>query len=498
MALMRAELDDLKAALVESDERVRSLERKVNEAEAKAYTDAERDRARTTARNIDDLNKDVASRMADKVGDGLGVVVDVYYDLKHIYEDAKEYFHPTGPHCGPAVPSSWFCPPPNQMCGPDYGINAWYETGGGRHARRLDRFDRMAHCLCKMMDAQYGQLTQVGGVPVSPACPYEPDRLKEECLTDPSGPNGAPRRPECLAYLKPGTFDADSWNAKICQAVQCPAFTFKFMKENGACECSPAPPEGGGGLPPCPNADFSLCYEEGGCGCLPLDSGSAPNGGLPGCQYNPAPDAFGGKDALVLRDPRDVFVNDFDNRRFMMIKSGNTPVGMPTLYKDSLPQMGTKLHVDTLLTVAPAQGESIDLQFYCSNREDNVNNLFSGQCRVSDQAAGVRGVCEVPLRPECFRSTKSTIEAVLNAPTSYKGRTGITQVRMAGFLTDTPPSRLLPICPRPAPDNTFGYVLYPNPSVVENNGTIYRFLTGTGTIPLLLNVPRELGPRTSL
>ncbi len=165
IAELELEQQRLRLALEKEQARLRALERQVNEAEQRRREEAMRDAANQIGDDTNDIVKDVAG--LNRV---IGFVVKMYIDVQELYKDTKEIFTPAEKHptCAPTSPGNIFCPSPdNQMCNPEFGITAWYETGMGRGGRPIQKADRLQHCLCKMQDAQYAALA--GGIPRDPA-----------------------------------------------------------------------------------------------------------------------------------------------------------------------------------------------------------------------------------------------------------------------------------------------------------------------------------------
>ena len=501
LAEMQLQLDEQRLALEKEQARLRALERQVNEAEQRRISDAQRDAAGQVTDDVNDLAKDVGG-----LNPVIGFLVNIYLDAEKLYKDTKEMFKPGEKHpaCAPTSPGNIFCPPAdNQMCNPEFGITAWYETGLGKGGRPIQKADRLQHCLCKMQDAQYAALA--GGIPgilpPSAACPDAPDSLKQDCLTNPFGPNDGPRR-ECLQFLRPGPVDVDTWQAKICQAVRCPAGEASYVMKDGSCDC--LRPDPVIGRPACPITAVGHCTEDNPapCFCQPLDGGAAPNGADPACRFDTTVAGFpGSKDDWIFKDPTAAVLHQFDaTNRLLMTRPGHTSLVTPNLYKNSFAQTGTTLRTDVLLATTPAVGQNVDLQLYCTNRGNNLINSYMGEVRLNTLTPGAIRSIDIPLnastRSACLNGAFN-FEFILNTPSSFTPRTGVGWWRFGGTLTATPAADLRPICPRPAPTNTVKLVDAINPVWTDLGGgatnpiPTWTFSSSLlGEIPRIISLPR--------
>jgi hypothetical protein len=433
--------------------------------------------------------------------------------------DAKDWFdltiaiaklnYLTAPPGGSSKPSCMYAPPAaqgicglgNQMCAPDFAPGGWYETSrpevvvdGPRLPRELNKADRLSHCLCDVMIAEYGVAGDRSAI--SAACPTEEERERHNCIMNPHGPHGEIKR-DCIKHLAPA-LDEDAWRAKACHAVRCPEQgQVPFVAGDGSCDCGRIDPTTGV-LPPCRATEIALCPPDnpGPCFCQPVDNGMTPNGGDPFCGRDVTTPGFvGAKDALILASPSDAFVHQFDaTRRLLMVRPGHTSVGLPTFYENTLPNLGTALRTEVVVGARPAVGQNIDLQVYCTNVENNLINAYMGECRLNSLTPGAPGNCDIQLNASVLAQCRTgdfDLEYVLNTASGYTAFTGISKASFIGTLTQTPTSDFIPACPRPSPTSGTRLVGGINPTWLRLGGsTTTPSVLWTLSSDLVAEIPR--------
>jgi hypothetical protein len=480
-------------------------DRGANQATQRAAGEAQADKPDGMFGALGDFAKAVLSFVP-----GIDTAID-YFDL--VMATGKLQYEVMGPTVLPdgrancfyaPAPAQTFCGLGNQMCGTDFAPGGWYQSSapglvfasGPPPVRELNKGDRLSHCLCDAMIANYGIAGDRSAI--SAACPTEEERERHNCIANPNGPTDAIDR-KCIRHLFP-SLDEDAWRAKICHAKRCPDGQVSFIDGgDGSCDCGTINPTTGR-LPPCRATEIALCPPDnpGPCFCQPFDGGTTPNGGDPFCGRDVTTPGFvGAKDALTLVNPTDAFIHQLDGtKRALMLRPGHTSVGMTTFFQNTVPNLGTVLRTEVSPGARPLQGQNVDLQAYCTNIGNNVHNAYMGECRLNSLTPGTFSNCDISLsasvRSDCMTGNFD-IEYVLNTATGYTAFTGIGSTGFAGTLTQTPANSFIPACPRPAPDNAIRLVEAVNPNWLRLGGGITNpSVLWTFSTELLGEVPRNV------
>jgi hypothetical protein len=319
-------------------------------------------------------------------------------------------------------------------------------------------------------------------------CPNPEEKLAQDCLANPWGPNDGPRR-ECLSLMEPKRIDDDVWLARMCQKIQCPPNEIRATTKDGACDCIAPPRVIGSPTAGCPIGQYAMCpFEEpNACLCLPPDLGSTPFGNNPVCRLDMA--AYPGSLEEWTVPSRDMLaVHRIGNDNFVMFETGRQPAisaVMPTFFRDAFTAVGTVIRPRAVISRARPASTNLDLQLYCHNPAQNLHHVAMGQCRLNGLTPGVPGSCDITLnasiRDRCMTGAFS-FEWTVQAPTSYVGSVGVGRFDFAGTMTATPSNRLFPLCPRPTttpapsptnptPDDPFITRLAPRPLWEAAGGT---------------------------
>jgi hypothetical protein len=342
--------------------------------------------------------------------------------------------------------------------------------------------------MCQLLDSNYAGATS-GLVPAG--CPTAEEKLRQDCLTTPQGPDDKPR-PECLRQLSPPG-DLHTWQTRICDKVKCfPGLVMKTT-DDGSCNCVATPmPDIGQGLP-CRLGTVMLCDGSGvdeSCGCPTFTRtgpGPVPIGNDPLCRYQTDDASWPGNlDGFTVLSPNDVFMHQHTaTERFAMIKPNRTLIS-PTIYRNTVsavPATGTsnpaKLRVKTLLTKAPPAGSNVTLQIYATSKDlpagtQPLLNQLIGQASLNALTPGTPTNVDIALDQTLIDRAFSGgsfrlgyyISATGGGATRYVG------VGSQQFIgNNTPLASPMPICPRPDPTNGLATIALYNPLSIATGGT---------------------------
>jgi len=327
----------------------------------------------------------------------------------------------------------------------------------------MDQTDRLQHCLCKAIEPLYGgNGDALPGMAMSKTCPSPSEKLAQECLSAPQGPDDNPMPSfQCRTLLQPKQTPDNVWTARVCDRETCPDGEVATTTADGtSCECRFEPPIVGGGLG-CPQANVALCLPDdtAPCLCEPIDFGNVPFGNDPTCRIDMT--AFPGSlDAWTLPDPGLIDLHTIGSASYLTFQTGvksQVSAVSPTFHRNTFPAVGPVMRSPAFISVPRPVSANLDVQLYCTNPGNNLFHGYMGQCRLNSLTPGTPGNCDITLtaslRNSCFEGGSGfTLEWDVQAPTVYKGFIGISGFTFQGTLQQTATSLLAPTCPRPPPD----------------------------------------------
>jgi hypothetical protein len=371
------------------------------------------------------------------------------------------------------------------QCNPELDMpnpSSWYVKGFGRTARPMVEENRVNHCLCEVLDSAYaGGSATVRGLQ-STMCPDPQERLAQECLDNPWGPDDG-RDPACvlLANSAQGPIDGDVLLGRMCDQIQCLRDEVKVVK-NGRCVCELPLPTGGGAAIPCRNGEISLCWDTDGgteCGC---DSFNAPNGGL-GCRLDTIRALT--KRELVLPDWDAAYSTRLNDVTDVLRLRSDTEITTRELDVREFPVRGDVLRADMVQfeRAATSGPNQVFVHAYYTNldpidpsgRLSNpapINNHFLGQCDLTAATTGQLTGCDFRLGtisnwPDQDSGARATVDLArlegrfavtwqVFSPDGYGSRVGLGPVRLAGNTVPLPTGGTFPDgcgpSPGPGPD----------------------------------------------
>lgn len=358
----------------------------------------------------------------------------------------------------------------------------------GAAPKAMTVFDRMDACYCEYMGAPvFGQ-----------DCMSPEERVRQECLSNPFGPDDAPR-PECLKLLRESSgLDMSALLAGMCKYTR-PNCDGAYVDINGKCGCPELQPAEDPGRV-CPNANVTDCgpdsvFDQRSCGCQPIDAGALPWGNNPLCGNDPRLSP-GGRDGFITRDPNDLLTNrlySFDGLEkvdFHMVRGGGyVPVVSPALYTRAFDKLGTVLQVDIKMPDAVASsGYRGAAQAYCTS--ENTNNHYLGQLELANLELGSAQTLEFPVSRQdldlCAGTDKAwRLEFAINSDPLTVDRLGLGAIRFAGTPVgvDEPLRQCPTPDPSPIPDVLTPFTPLPvtTPEVITDriaNPTTWTFSNG--------------------
>jgi hypothetical protein len=329
------------------------------------------------------------------------------------------------------------------------GSRGWYSRAPdfADRTRPQNVYDRVNHCLCKAIGNRL------------PTCDDPEERQKQDCLTNPFGPDDGPR-PECVRFLQPEQVDRDAIEARICTLIRPDCSNRDVMVTlDGKCGCAVGTGVAGSPLSPrCPAvidcADDAVLNEQT-CRCQPMNAGGTPFVQPAGCRVNVA-GTPGAIDRWTLSRPNAVNLNRIPvtingqtlTRDTLMFDRGFVAAALPVFRTQDYAQMGSKLFADVMIpTQTPPSGWRGVAQAHITI--GTVHNAFVSQTELSTLSPGVRRV-EFPLSStvqslltQAGKDVRVTY--ILNTDVNAPALTSIANFGFSGTPLGTPsPS---PTCP---------------------------------------------------
>lgn len=474
-----AEVNEVRRAMEERNRERAEIARETKVIQTPSPS-AEEQRAAAEARAIEEMRqegfRDLTQIAIDEAAGKVKLAFELYQALAKIFlgED-------------PGNPLK--LPENKKYCTPDFAPGGWYgipDTIGNlrieRNPRQMTQGDRLDHCLCMVMDRNYEDPLGATGIS-SAMCPSEEERVMQECLTAPLGPDDG-RKPHCFKDLMPADVLQDTWDARICAQKRCVENQMPATQPDGSCECERRDNAlGSSPQLPCRANEVARCTDDTTCNlCTRLDNGTIP-WVEPGCLNDPA--SFPGPlSHWILSNPDLVQIHTVNNQQLMMLGAapdGTNSVITPLQRKAGYTATGTQLVFDTMISRAPSVGQNLDIQLFCDNASRNLHRSpqitpSGSPCRMNSLAPGSAGTCTFNLNTDC-RGDGNVWEIVVQAPSSYRGVVGFGAPRMAGTLTTVPTDIVNPTCPRPAPNTLVPVV---NPLYDYVGGGLVRTLPAFG------------------
>jgi hypothetical protein len=348
------------------------------------------------------------------------------------------------------------CPSSTRCPGIDFagGGRGWFarEPDWRGFARSQNVYDRVNHCLC-----------QVLGNRAPGMCDDPVERQKQDCLTNPLGPDDGPRR-ECVMLMQPAQMDRDAIEARMCTMIRpdC-ADRDVIITLDGKCGCAPGLGTTGSPLSPrCPaviDCGEDAILNEKTCLCQPYHGGGTPFVQPLGCAVNTA--GFpGGLDQWQISTPDAVNLHRISAtsggqtrvRNTLAFNTGNIAAALPVFRTQDYGTMGERLFVDVAIPQqAPPSGWRGLVQAHVT--VGNVFNDFVGQVELSALQPGTRRV-EFALPSNVRTQLRAAnnhvrITYVFNTDVNAPARTSLINAGFTGTALSPPsPTPPCPMDPR--------------------------------------------------
>lgn len=361
----------------------------------------------------------------------------------------------------------WWCDhrPGTPGCTIKYCPAMDFSGDPGWYARRPDSaegvrepltyLDRLDHCMCKHADPIGERFADVDGF--SPGmCPSESEREKQECLTDPFGPDDAPRA-ECKQYLVPRGLDDDIMANMFCSKFLC-ADAPTITDPIGRCVCGPdiGGTPGGEGGEPCWDID---CGEDAiprvrgsSCSCSPIGGTDIFGGqyGIPPGPPRPWPTlpsydtgpSFPGPLQSWVRNPGYGWLDSLaasEGLTSLAIRRAFGEASTPFFSSTFWPAIGTHVLIDIRLPFSstPLTDNGLIRTYLTAG---TVNHVLLGQINLGSYPVEQWQTLDFPLtatqRALLLRNdTSMSLSFELNSPDNAPGFVRIDNLRMGGTLT---------------------------------------------------------------